>query len=107
MLTYADVEKHNKEDDCWIILNGKTFDVTTFIDQHPGGSSLIIDVAGQDATIPFLAAHPESVMKLTLGPKGLADSLRGEVDMSTLPSEARVVAASHGPIPGPGCPWAS
>jgi L-lactate dehydrogenase (cytochrome) len=88
-LTYADVAKHASADDCWFILNDKAYDVTGFLGDHPGGSQVILDVAGRDCTEAFLAAHPESVMKLTLGPKGLEAARRGEVDTSSAPALGR------------------
>merc|ERR1711998_719445 len=36
-LTMANIAKHNTRDDCWIIVDGKAYDVTKFIDAHPGG----------------------------------------------------------------------
>lgn len=61
------------------------------------GAQVILDVAGRDCTEPFLAAHPESVMKLTLGPKGLAESHRGEVDKTSTPVHEKAGAtAGHG-----------
>lgn len=44
-VTIAEVKKHSSEDDCWIIIHGKVYDVTKFIDNHPGGD-ILVDVAG-------------------------------------------------------------
>jgi cytochrome b involved in lipid metabolism len=30
-------DKHAKPDDCWIVVNGKVYDLTTFAPNHPGG----------------------------------------------------------------------
>lgn len=57
-MTRADVESHCTEDDCWIILDGRVFDVTEFLDYHPGSKSLILDFAGRDATQAFRKVHP-------------------------------------------------
>ena len=33
------VRQHNTQDDCWIVVNGKAYDVTDFMPDHPGGAS--------------------------------------------------------------------
>ncbi|KAJ3253214.1 hypothetical protein HK103_000802 [Boothiomyces macroporosus] len=55
--TAAEVAKHNKEDDCWVIISGKVYDLSKFIKVHPGGKKAILIVAGQDATEDFEAIH--------------------------------------------------
>jgi cytochrome b involved in lipid metabolism len=51
--TFEEVSSHNTRDDIWIIYNGKVYDVTTYLDEHPGGEEVIIDCAGGDATDAF------------------------------------------------------
>lgn len=51
--TFEEVSAHNTRDDIWIIYNGKVYDVTTYLDEHPGGEEVIIDCAGGDATDAF------------------------------------------------------
>ena len=59
----ADVAKHNKADDCWIIVDGAVYDVTNFLSEHPGGKKVIVAVAGQDASKKFHLFHKPSVMQ--------------------------------------------
>lgn len=33
----SDLSKHNGKSDCWIALHSKIWDITDFIDEHPGG----------------------------------------------------------------------
>ena len=54
--TKADIAKHNKPDDCWIILGSKVYNVTRFLEDHPGGSEVLLDVAGKNATDGFIEA---------------------------------------------------
>jgi cytochrome b involved in lipid metabolism len=43
------VSAHDSETDCWIVLEGKVYDVTPFISSHPGGEA-ILEGCGRDAT---------------------------------------------------------
>lgn len=48
------ISTHNSETDCWLIINNKVLDVTTFINSHPGGREAIINNCGKDATEMFV-----------------------------------------------------
>lgn len=52
-LTIEEVSKHNSANDCWIIINNNVYNVTSFINQHPGGAEKIINFCGKDATQAF------------------------------------------------------
>uniref|UniRef100_A0A6S8FYB3 Cytochrome b5 heme-binding domain-containing protein n=2 Tax=Sar TaxID=2698737 RepID=A0A6S8FYB3_9STRA len=52
-LTLEEVAKHNTEKDCWIIFKGKVYEVTDYLEDHPGGVEIITDLAGQDCTEDF------------------------------------------------------
>jgi cytochrome b involved in lipid metabolism len=51
--TAAQVATHNKPANCWLIIHGSVFDVTSFLDQHPGGMDVIIPYCGKDASQAF------------------------------------------------------
>ena len=36
-ISVAELDKHAKPDDCWIVVNGKVYDLATFAPNHPGG----------------------------------------------------------------------
>ncbi|XP_070200867.1 cytochrome b5-like isoform X2 [Littorina saxatilis] len=48
-----DVMKHCDETSCWIIVEDKVYDVTRFLDLHPGGSEIIMECAGSEASAAF------------------------------------------------------
>ncbi|KAF9581740.1 fatty acid alpha-hydroxylase [Lunasporangiospora selenospora] len=46
----AEVQKHASEDSCWVIYSNNVYDMTSFVQDHPGGEDYILDHAGQDVT---------------------------------------------------------
>jgi len=57
--SFSDVHNHNLKNDLWIIINGKVYDVTRWIRKHPGGDILLLGIAGQDASMPFVSYHDQ------------------------------------------------
>ena len=53
--TPLEVKKHNNANDCWIIIKGNVYDVTSYLSAHPGGSGDVIKTCGTDATVAFNA----------------------------------------------------
>ncbi|KAI8871534.1 cytochrome b5, partial [Ramicandelaber brevisporus] len=53
LVTIAEVAKHSKKSDLWVIISNKVYDVTKFVDEHPGGEEVINELAGADATEGF------------------------------------------------------
>lgn len=47
MLTASDVAIHNNRGSCWIIIEGHVYDVTDFLEEHPGGPDIILRYAGK------------------------------------------------------------
>lgn len=51
LVSIASLGQHNSKDDCWVSLyNRKVYDVTGFLNEHPGGADLVLDHAGKDIT---------------------------------------------------------
>lgn len=92
--TYLEISKHNKEEDCWVIYKDKVYDVTEFLNEHPGGPVLITDHAGGDVTEPFdEQGHSSSAKQM------LEKYLRGEVDTSSVKVAQAAKAKSGGANP--------
>ncbi|KAG5579460.1 hypothetical protein H5410_050087 [Solanum commersonii] len=62
-ITAEELKKHNKREDVWISVQGKVYNVTDWIKQHPGGDIPILNLAGQEATDAFIAFHPGTAWK--------------------------------------------
>lgn len=45
-----EVSRHTKKTDLWIILHGKVYDLTNYVEDHPGGVPFLLEFAGKDAT---------------------------------------------------------
>jgi flavocytochrome c len=58
----ADVAKHNKENDCWVIIDKMVLDATKFLPDHPGGKKSIMLFAGKEATEEFDMLHKREVI---------------------------------------------
>lgn len=46
--TLAEVQSHNSKKSCFVTLGENVYDVTDFIDSHPGGGDLVLEYAGKD-----------------------------------------------------------
>lgn len=46
--TREDVEAHKCASSCWVSRNGKVYDITKFLRDHPGGDDVILMYAGKD-----------------------------------------------------------
>ena len=55
MIYYSinEISKHNKEDDCWLVANNNVYDVTKFINLHPGSKNAILKHAGKICDIDY------------------------------------------------------
>lgn len=82
----AEVAKHNKLEDCWIAINGQVYDVSEFLQKHPGGAARILRYAGGDASSAFGRIHTPQVLKrmkehvVYLGPLGEGEFFSGRTD---------------------------
>ncbi|KAI3616489.1 cytochrome b5 [Moniliophthora roreri] len=54
VVKYEELQQNSTKDKLWVLISGKVYDVTKFIDEHPGGDEVILAEAGaRDATEAF------------------------------------------------------
>lgn len=58
--TLAEIEKHDNEESAWFVHEGKVYDGTPYLEDHPGGAESIIINAGIDCTEEFNAIHSKT-----------------------------------------------
>ncbi|KAL4739612.1 cytochrome b5-like heme/steroid binding domain-containing protein [Aspergillus similis] len=51
--TFKEVAEHNSKKDLYMVIHDKVYDASSFVDEHPGGEEVLLDVGGQDATEAF------------------------------------------------------
>jgi cytochrome b involved in lipid metabolism len=58
VLNMTEIAKHNKSTDCWMLISGKVYDITSFFGSHPGGNSTMSTSCGKDATDAYDTKDP-------------------------------------------------
>ena len=77
--TLAEVAKHCTRDDAWIIIDERVYDVTRFIDRHPGGVGPVVNLAGKDCTDVFANYHAARIYKQMLPGFLIGEMEEGEI----------------------------
>ena len=79
-LSNSEIKTHNLKSDCWSIVNGNVYNLTTYVQRHPGGASVIANICGKDGSKAFVNEHntkskPNNVLSsFLLGPVGASIS---------------------------------
>jgi cytochrome b involved in lipid metabolism len=60
--TLDECKKHVSDKDCWLVVHGKVYNVTDFLEEHPGGYDIILTSAGDSGR---QAATCQVLRKLT------------------------------------------
>jgi cytochrome b involved in lipid metabolism len=55
--TRAEVALHNKENDCWTYVDGKVYDLSKWLPEHPGGGFLVLVMCGVDGATALRDHH--------------------------------------------------
>ncbi|KAM5163019.1 cytochrome b5 reductase 4-like isoform 2-T2 [Mantella aurantiaca] len=56
-VTEEELAKHNKKSDCWMCIRGLVYNVTPYMEYHPGGEEELMKAAGADGTQLFDEVH--------------------------------------------------
>ncbi|KAF8318263.1 cytochrome b5 [Clavulina sp. PMI_390] len=51
--TLEDLKAHTTRDDIYLLISGKVYNCTKFMDEHPGGDEVILAESAKDATEAF------------------------------------------------------
>ena len=64
----SDIATHNTASSCWLIIDNKVYDITQFLNEHPGGEEVLVESAGRDATEAFVdVGHSTDAKELLQG----------------------------------------
>ncbi|WP_223881227.1 cytochrome b5-like heme/steroid binding domain-containing protein [Nesterenkonia ebinurensis] len=56
-IAFTEVQENDSTDSCWAVVDQTVYDLTEWIDQHPGGAERIEQLCGTDATEQFTQQH--------------------------------------------------
>lgn len=89
--TYDEVAKHNKPDDCWLIIGDHVYNATDYINEHPGGPIVLSTRAGKIVTVGFdQASHSKHAREVILPTKRI-----GRIDKASTPEMWQVEAQTQ------------
>jgi predicted heme/steroid binding protein len=63
VVTAAELAEHTTSTDCWLAVDGNVYDVTEWLESHPGGAAVLLSSGGTDATEMFNALHQEHALQ--------------------------------------------
>lgn len=67
MISISELAKHNSETDCWVVYQGKIYDLTSWLTRHPGGVRTISPYCGtQGFEQAFINKHGNTKTSLFL-----------------------------------------
>lgn len=94
-VSHQELSKHNKTNDCWMAIRGKVYNVTRYLEYHPGGAEQLMRGAGKDATSLFDEAHAwvnieQLLAKCLVGPLRNTVTLNLKDSSSTMDIRSRL-----------------
>ncbi|KDP28439.1 hypothetical protein JCGZ_14210 [Jatropha curcas] len=81
---FDDVVKHKDRHDCWLLIHGQVFDVTNFLEEHPGGDEVLLAATEKDATDDFQdVGHSKDAKEL------MKKYYIGDIEPKSVPASGR------------------
>jgi len=62
-ISLAEVAKHTTPESLYIVVDDGVYDVTSFLEEHPGGAKILKRQAGKDSSKQFWKYHNDRVLK--------------------------------------------
>ncbi|MBN3322942.1 NB5R4 reductase, partial [Atractosteus spatula] len=94
-VTEEELASHNKRDDCWICIRGLVYNVSAYMEYHPGGEQELMRAAGADGTDLFDQVHRwvnyESMLKECLVGRMAVKPSTGSKDSSSAKGQKQPV----------------
>ena len=84
--TRAKMAGHTSREDIWMSISGKVYDVSKYLDDHPGGEEVLFDRAGKDATEDFEDVGHSNQARATLK----------KYEIGELPPSEQIAASTGG-----------
>lgn len=99
LLSAPEIAKHNVTSDCWMIIEGNVYNLTSFLNEHPGGINIMTPYCGKDGTKAYQTKdkNPPSKHSKTadaLLPKYLIGKLGEEINTDTNNADGNVTSQS-------------
>ncbi|XP_043274618.1 cytochrome b5 reductase 4 isoform X2 [Venturia canescens] len=100
-VTLKELAKHNKKTDAWIAIRGIVFNVTKYMDFHPGGVDELMKGVGKDATKLFDDVHAwvnyQSILQKCVVGRLTRGGPPGSFDLTDTTNSPRANLPSSGP----------
>ncbi|KAK8056835.1 hypothetical protein PG993_002062 [Apiospora rasikravindrae] len=88
----SELRRHNKKNDCWLAVHHKVWDLTDFVDEHPGGADILLQCAGTNATRVYDEVHAPGILEANLSVdkfKGMLEEASSDVPAPGTVQEAQ------------------
>ena len=102
-LTLTEIAKHSTAQDCWTAVEGTVYDLTPYLQKHPGGAAALANLCGIDGTAAFRAQHGtqsqplSDLASLAIGPLVAESAAPETTDPTTTPKPTDTSAAGTYP----------
>jgi cytochrome b involved in lipid metabolism len=95
-LTLQEVALHATTDDCWASIHGNVYDLTDWVNDHPGGSIYIQSICGKDGTDLYSAQHPTLWLKVYVADYRIGPLVAATVSATEAPQATTDAPVSSG-----------